>query len=407
MLQPASVLAAALHATLIRADPAEGSLSKTSVTTVRLLFSEPVQPLGQTITLLSPTGQQSAHGAVKITGNQVEMSIDVHQPGSYLVNWQVLSQDSQPVNGSYIFSLQRVAGPWANTTAQDQPGGLSAVLQTLAHVIHFVGYALAFGVLAFLWLVVGSLDTPDDDIIEQRLFRLVHIGILALLLAEPLNLLAQALALTNGQGLNLDSIGGLLATSFGWLFSLRLGAALLLWSVVGAIQQGAKRGIQFACGLGIVLALIDSIGSHALGSSSLWLSLLAHIGHLVGMGLWLGGLSGLIVLWNVQALSSQRTALLLRFGHLSATAVAELFISGILLSWLHVARLANLFTTFYGRIVLTKICLFLLILSTIVVLMRAKKYSSRDWWIIEAIALTGVLILAGLLISLSPPLPQN
>ncbi|GER91066.1 hypothetical protein KDW_52280 [Dictyobacter vulcani] len=288
-MQPSVAMAMTLHASLVRADPAEGSLLQTPVTTLRLFFSEPVQPLGQTITVLDPMGQPVAHGALRIVTNQVELPVDARRPGSYLVNWQVMSQDSQPVSGQYIFSIKHAAGPWATMAAQDQTGGWYLVLQALAHLVHFVGYALAFGVLAFLWLVVDASAVPASDNVQQRLLRLAHIGILCLLLAEPLTLLTQALTLTNGQGLRLDSIGGLLATNFGWLLSLRLGAALLLWSIVGAIQQGAKRGIQVACGLGLVLALIDSIGSHAIGASLPWLSLLAHIGHLVAMGLWLGG----------------------------------------------------------------------------------------------------------------------
>ncbi|WP_162005605.1 CopD family protein [Dictyobacter vulcani] len=91
-----------------------------------------------------------------------------------------------------------------------------------------------------------------------------------------------------------------------------------------------------------------------------------------------------------------------RFGHLSVAAVAELFISGIFLLWLHIGSMVHLFTTLYGMIALAKICLVLLILSIIAVFIQAKKYSKRVWWMIEASALLGVLILAGFLISLSP-----
>ncbi|GHO83813.1 hypothetical protein KSZ_18190 [Dictyobacter formicarum] len=393
-----------MHASLLRAEPAANSVLAAPPSRLRLTFSEPVQPIGQTITILSPSGQQLAHGAVTISDDQVQMSIDAHTKGSYLVSWQVLSQDTQPVSGKYVFSVGRVAGPWANTGEQEQLPLQYTALQVGIQLLHFLGYALGFGTLAFLWLIIYPLHLPTIEDVQQRLLQLTKYGLGALFLAEPLALLVQSLSLASSQGLSFEVISGLLSTQFGWLLSLRLGAALLLWIGVGVVQQGEKRGVLFACAIGIVLSLIDSLGSHATSSRAPWLSLLAHMIHLMAMGMWVGGLSSLFALWRHQKLFTQRSVLLTRFGYLAATAVAELFISGLVLSWLQIAHISSLFNTIYGRALLIKIIVFLIVVVSIGIYQRVRKQYSLYWLILEAVALIGILVLAGFLLTSSPPL---
>ncbi|GCE22563.1 hypothetical protein KDK_63630 [Dictyobacter kobayashii] len=404
LLYPTPAQARSLHASLLRADPAANSVQALPPSRLLLVFSEPVQPIVQTITVMTPSGQQIIHGAVKISGNQLEMGIDARSKGSYLVSWQVLSQDTQPVSGKYIFSVGQPGGPWANSTGQEQLPFIYTVLQAVAQLLHFLGYALGFGVLAFLWLIVYPLQLSTVEEIQDYLLRLAKYGIALLVLAEPLALLAQSMGLTASQGLSFDIIGGLLATNFGWLLSLRLGAALVLWILVGAIQQGAKKGVRLACLVGILLALIDSFSSHATGSRAPWISLLAHMVHLISMGLWIGGLSSLTGLWRHQRLLAQKSVLLTRFGYLATTAVAELFISGVIISWLQFTSISNLITTNYGRVLLIKLIIFLAILFILALFRRARKQPIIYWWILEEVALIGILILAGILLSLSPPL---
>src|SRR2546428_5731207 len=69
------------------------------------------------------------------------------------------------------------------------------VLAVVGRALHFLGYALGFGSLAFRWLVLRPLALPRVAAFDRVLWRLTRFGGVALLLAEPLVALGHALRL--------------------------------------------------------------------------------------------------------------------------------------------------------------------------------------------------------------------
>ncbi len=96
--------------------------------------------------------------------------------------------------------------------------------------------------------------------------------------------------------------------------------------------------------------------------------------------------------------------LLKRFAALALAALVELALSGAMLAWLRFPRLADLVTTAYGWTLVLKSGVLLGVI-VLVALTRSiqQKYRER-WWLIELLALASILVLAGLLVSLPPPL---
>ncbi|HEX6511202.1 MAG TPA: copper resistance CopC family protein, partial [Chloroflexota bacterium] len=61
---------------------------------VRITFSEPVQLVGRGIRVLSPAGKPVQQGKPTAEGDQASVAVDTSQPGTYVVQWQVLSADT-------------------------------------------------------------------------------------------------------------------------------------------------------------------------------------------------------------------------------------------------------------------------------------------------------------------------
>jgi copper transport protein len=401
VIAPSEAHAQALHARLVQSIPADGSVLATAPTAVRLLFSEPVQIAGQPITILAPSGKEVEHGPVRVTGQALEIAADAREVGTYLVLWQVISLDTDIASGQFVFSVDRAAGQWTGAAEQVNTLTPGTLLAALARWLYFAGYALGFGTLAFRLLVVRSLALRDVAGVDKRLWRLADVGLVALVLAAPLALLAQLVSLGTGNPFNALLIGGVLSSRFGWVLAQRLGGTLLLWVIVGAMKQGARLAMPLALALGVVVAAIESEASHTISSSNVVVGVIATTLHVLAMGVWIGGLLALLSLWREKALESHRRQMVTLFGQLAVVSVIELAGSGLLLAWLHLTRLADLFTTTYGQVLLVKMLLLPLALGLALI---ARRQNGRErWWRHETLALAGIIALAGLLVSLAPP----
>ena len=399
-----SVFAQSQHALLIKSDPVEQSILTKSPSFVQLVFSEPVQLVGHAITVLDPTGKPVEHGHVKQSyGTLLQVAVDTRKQGTYLVIWQVISQDTDPTSGRFVFSIGRASGIWANT-GESGVSPLGVWLQVIARWLHFIGYALGFGSFAFQIWVLLPLGLAHNRLVERRLSRLVTMGILCLVVAEPTALLAQNASLGTGLLVDPSIIGDVLSSSFGRVLAQRLGAALLLWVLVGVVKEEGKHGTSIIFVLGAILALIDGEASHALSSTPIWLGFIVNALHIIAMGVWVGGLCALLVLSPLRDVRSQRVAVVLQFGRIATIAVLELGLTGLILAFQQLKTPVNLFVTSYGNVLLIKSGALLLTLLLVFIARHLQKNKSGQWWIAEAILLLTITALACLLVSLPPPI---
>lgn len=419
----------ALHAELLRADPAAGSILAAEPGTVRLWFSEPVQAVSAGIIVLDAAGRRVSHGPAQVNGTELAVNLTMAGEGTYFVHWQVISDDTHPVEGQYSFSFGHPSrGPegFAATTGVS-PVGLA--LQVLARWLHFAGYTLGFGTLAFRLLVLRPLGMPVRGGAERRLRRLVSGGIALLLVAEGVALVAQVVSLGAGSPFApaaSEIAGDALASGFGRVLSQRLGAALLLWVLVGIAEslrtgaseeaqggapkttdgdgKGERVALMAAVIVGLALAVVDGEASHAVNVEPLWFGLTVNALHVAAMGLWIGGLLALLTLWNTKELRGQRVAAVAQFSRIAVSALGVLGVTGAVMAWEQVQRPINLVATPYGRALDAKLLVLAGALLVAFVAMRARVDECRSrWWALEAAGVGVVLALAGLLASLPPP----
>ena len=292
---------------------------------VTLIFTEPVIPAGAGIKVFSPAGHQVA-SAAHSSGSVLTAAIDSTEAGTYVVSWQVFAADTHPSRGAFRFAVGRPSpNPYSGLVTAGEIGTATPLglgLQAFARWVHFIGLALAFGVVGY-----------------QRLIRrrdgfrpLVGSGVALLIVAEPLALVGQLASLS----FDGDTAVAVLGSGFGRLLGLRLGAALLAWTLMAIGRTWPMLTV------GAMIALLDGASAHAIPGLPGAAQFLVAV-HVAAMGLWVGGL---VAFFRVRDP---------RFGRYAAVSLGIAAVSGLFLAFAHTGFGAALITTDYGRVLLLKV----------------------------------------------------
>jgi len=366
-----SVLA---HARLLISNPEAGATVEKLPATVELFFTEPVTPAGRGISVYGPDGHLVSTGAARAQGNRLTVSLTTPGiEGTYGVVWTVVASDTHPSRGELTFSV----GHASPVKAPGLGGGdvglvspLGLVLQALGRWLHFAGYAVGFGAAVYALFVAR----------DPRPLRLAGVGVVLLLVAEPLALLAQTASFDPAQVFDGDALTGALASPFGRVLGLRVAAALGLWAVLGALRQAPW--LRWAIpALGLGLGLVDATAAHATPALPQPLGLVLNAVHVAAMGVWAGGVAAFVV------------APTRGFGRVAVWSAGLLVASGAALAVLHFANPLETMTTAYGGVLLVK-------LPLVAVALWLAWRDRRRW---ELAALACVLLAAAVLVSLPPP----
>jgi copper transport protein len=360
------------HAVLESSTPAQGALSATSPTQVRLHFGEPVEISTGSLRVLDSNGKPVQDGAPTHpggVGSDVAVPLKSLANGSYLVLWRVISADSHPVDGTFTFSVGHagaVAAARAATTDRTVAGLLAA-----SRGIGYLGIAVFLG---GFWFV--RLCWPEGA--ANRVSRRVTAAgwILAMLGAGASLLLQGPYGAGLGLSDTLDSqvISGVVDGRYGHAVLARLGLLVLAagvawWGLLTSSRTRLAAGIFSAVALGM-LATFSWTGHSGVGIQ-VPLAVVSDLAHLTAMSVWLGGLVqlALAVLPTADEGVARRVAA--RFSTAALIAVAVLIVSGSYQAWRQAGILDSLTATNYGKLLLVKVAL---VLAVVVV-----AYFSRRW----------------------------
>jgi len=358
---------ASAHATLEGSTPVQNSVVATTPSQVTLTFDEAVGVSADSIRVFDPNGDRVDDGHTTSTSNPDMIAAGIRSglpQGTYTVAWHVISADSHPVEGAYVFSIgaagsTKVDAATINVKSSTVVGLFYGALRWLG----YLGYALLFGGFAFL-----ALCWPSGAA-DRRSFRLLAIGWTASLAAAIGVLVVQgayAGELPLGSALDASVLSGTLDTRFGQAIVARLLllalAAPLLAATLSRLPNATGRGRTYfaaAIGtLGVLGAATWAAGDHASTGEQVPIAVFSDLVHLTSMGLWLGGLLMLALVvcrpTPASALTDQVTAVQ-RFSRLALGCVGALVASGVYQAWRNVGSWAALSGTPYGRIVVLKI----------------------------------------------------
>jgi copper resistance protein C len=100
--------AALAHAHLLSSDPA--NVTKVPPSTLRLTFSEGVEPVLSGVTVTGPANTTLPTGTPSLAkGDDKVLIVPVAQEpgaGTYTVNWHAFAKDGHTTHGSYVFTVK-------------------------------------------------------------------------------------------------------------------------------------------------------------------------------------------------------------------------------------------------------------------------------------------------------------
>jgi copper resistance protein D len=246
----------------------------------------------------------------------------------------------------------------------------------LARGIHIAASILLAGLFAFRLVVLTPVASRYDQVDRfQPRFKGIW-GRLALV-AWSIVVVSAVLwfwvvaATISGAATMLDVDGEtlqtvLLQTHFGHLWAFRLGCCLLLGIL---LFSGSHERIIAVLAFVILASLAVAGHTGAIVTNAGLLPVAGDIGHLIAAALWPGGLAPLLVLLVGQYRTADQTTRRLvadvvrRFSSLSLVVVGLLAGTGLLNTYFIVGGVGALFSTDYGRLLLFKIALFVLMLA--------------------------------------------
>ena len=358
---------ASAHATLENTNPAQGAVVSTAPAQVSLTFDESVGISADSIRVFDPNGKRVDDGQTVATSNPDTIAISLRSglaDGTYTVAWHVISADSHPVEGAYVFSV----GAAGSTTVDQATINVSSsravgVFYGALRWLGYLGYALLFGGFVFL-----ALCRPADAA-DPRAFRLLAIGWTASLAAALGVLIVQgayAGELPLGDALDASVLRGTLDTRFGQAVLARLIllaiTAPLLAATLGRLPAATGRGralfLGAAAGLGVAGAGTWAAADHASTGIQVPLAVFSDLVHISAMGLWLGGLVMLALVAcrpKDEAGAEGAVPAVRAFSRLALCCVGALVASGVYQAWRGVGSWAALSGTAYGRLVVLKV----------------------------------------------------
>jgi copper transport protein len=398
---------AGAHALLEGTTPERGARLGAAPEAVTLRFSEPVEASFGAVRVYDSRGREVQSGAPRASGEAVTVGLRGGLPdGGYTVTYRVISADSHPVSGGFVFSVGDGAAPAATVDellAGGDSGPVTSVAFAAARAVQYGAIALAIGILAFLlwsWLPAlreaggGAPEWRDASTAFATRVRALLAGTAAAGMASAAAGIVLQGATAGGTSawaaLDPAVIGDVLATRFGLVWGL----GVLAWAAAGAaaLAFGARvpvlrpaavgaaglalpspgRGAFAALALPVAaLALLPALGGHAATQAPVALNLPANVLHVLAAGAWLGGVVVLVTALRhatARLEPADRTRLLAaavaRFSALAGVAVAVILATGVAQGLLAIDAPEQLVETAYGRAVLVKLGL----LAVIVVL---------------------------------------
>jgi copper transport protein len=409
--------AAGAHSTLVSTEPARDGTVEHSPKRVLVRFDEPVETALGSIVVYDGAGERVDAGEVlRPAPEQVAVAIDRElERGTYTVAWRVISADSDPIKGAWVFHVQQ---PGA------QPSGIAGEVlgdTPLATSVFYLGgrileFALLLACVGGTAALAFALRSASQSV-RRRLFGVVA-GLAAALAVVSLVELglqgAYAEGTGVGQGFRWEVVSSVIDTKFGEFALIRAGLAAALCVVAlvarakcsrpeapsrferarsvperptgGAKTEAAVATVSAASAtvvgvestervraanwtipvaLAVAAGLVFTPGLSGHASVTGIGAVIADAAHVQAAAVWTGGLAFLVLglvltrpgRWELAATSVPR------FSTTAVVSVAILIIAGVINGYLQVRAWRGLWETEYGILLLVKIGLVLPLLA--------------------------------------------
>lgn len=417
--------AAFAHAQLLGSKPRQGQTLERAPHRVVLTFDEAIDTGFVQLQVEDAAGRRADRGKpFHPAGRQALVAVRLRRElkGTYIASYRVISEDGHPVEKRTVFRVRPPrAGPVEEREgrqmspppamdgevgghATETTGAVTDVAFTLARGLGYLAIALAIGGSVFavvVWMPAlarhagaGHGWRSASARFVRQLKRILLGAVVLGLLATVLGIILEAATVAGVSfwaGLDPDVVDPALDIQMVQAWGLRFVLWLLLGVLLLAALRPRRAPVLRRAALGaeglvlgpapsrahrllliatvLALALTAPMAGHAGTHSPEGLLICVDTAHVLCMSVWLGGLAMLLVALPLasRALAGESTPLLAsvvgRFSRMATVAVAVLVATGITQSVVLVGSVDALFETAYGRLVLAKVAVLLLLLG--------------------------------------------
>lgn len=400
---------AAAHANLVGSDPANGSILADAPAQVVLTFSEPVRLVTDKIMVIGPDGEPVHEGEPQAQDADVIIPLgDADDIGTYLVSYRVISRDGHPIGGAVTYSVGAPSQVPDLPLEQDVADPAVGAAMSINKYLGYAGLVLVVGptlLLSRLWPARLS---------RRAASRLAYAGLAVVGISTLAGLWLQAPYSTGGTLFEVSesSLRSVFSSTYGTAHIVRLGVLVAVALLLRPLLAGeANRTDQLLVGvMGTIGLGTWAFAGHAVASPVPAISVLVNLVHVTAAASWLGGLLVLVVFLLRQANERELAAILPEWSRWAAAAVVALLLAGLVMAVVEIGPPDALWTTTYGRLLLTKIGLVAAVIAVAGYsrkLVRERLGASRPGAMraavgIEALVLAGVLAVSSILVQTTP-----
>lgn len=340
--------AAAAHALVIASDPAAGATLASAPTIVSLTFGEAPDLKLTTIKVLDAGGKDQTSSPIQgVSGSATQLRVPLKPlpDGVYTVAWRTVSAvDGHVAAGSFAFGVgvtPESPAPGSDGSGTTSPSASPAAVVT--RWVLYLGLIALFGV-AFVGFAVEP--RPPRSLVGLALvgWAGAAIGTLAVI----------GIQWSDSQA----DLGTLIGSSVGFGALERLAMTVVAGmsvAIIGLRAQTRRWQFGLAAAAAAAWMLVDVLNGHAAAAagSSGFVQVGVQWLHIVGVGIWIGGLGALLL--AVRGLPSTEKAKAVRtFSTWAGLALALVAGTGILRALSEVGTFEALFGTAFGWVVIAK-----------------------------------------------------
>jgi copper transport protein len=371
--------AALAHARLEGTVPETGSTVTKQPSEVIFKFDQPVGGTDGAVRVYDSEGDEVDDGDVEHPGGRgpwLGVGLEPDLPdGTYTATYRAISADTHIVYGGLVFNLGHASANGGVSVAgligKDQSGEVTKLGFGVVRFLDYLTIALMVGgliFLAFAALPSAALRRRAIPLLAFTVALGVVVSLLGILLQG-----ASAAGVSLWSSLKWSIVEDTLDSRFGTIWLLRaidwaaLGVVLFAYLKVPRARRWLAPLLAIGCAY---LVATPAFAGHASVESPVAVMFPADVIHVLASSVWVGGVAFLLLALPAATREldpPDRTRLLLatlaRFSPIALASVVALAVTGLVQAYIDVRRVADLWETTYGLLVLAKMVLLVVLVG--------------------------------------------
>ena len=390
------------HAILLDASPKEGSQLKQMPDKVSLTFNERLGEGVFSLQVRNDKGKLITTKKAKMnrTHQTISLNVPPSKKGIYTVSYSVISADSHPVQGTYVFSVgEKLDQSSLDDTRNKNINGKQSLFYnvgfSLIKALYYMTLLWLSGFVLWKWYVPYQAHQQTQQ--YRKIVKYLQASYIIFLL---ISICVQGNELLKGSSLSQMKTFVIHSTT-GWSWIM-----CILLACVGFLFLLRNKWIDFTW-VGLLL-VATALNGHAVASTIPAYTMILDLIHLVTASLWSAGLVYLFIVWRKE--KEQALAFLPIFSRTAFVSLMLLILSGILYTLKLLPDITALFKTTWGLLLLAKIFIVMLVAGVGILIrehLRKHDQPSLAKFLIPDISFMLIIVVIVGTITHLNPIPQN